>query len=292
MIAIDIARKATADFLGGIAAFIDPTNPDNIPRKVPKIEHFEHPDGNYIEIFVESKGITKHEVSVSRRDEFVSITLVPDFADGVVLHPESPRNTLVSNEDALERFEKFGHLTWSRSTALQISQYIRFCLDHAKPTDEDFWLNRAGSMATALTEALVALRDFGSERLSADTFRNHHHLDAFVALSLDDRLPDRATEKLKLYLEHLPGYSKEDALAGSLSPKCYQVHGHVTMLLMNTNVFYSQSESINRPVRPVIERYTHEIKVPFKKVTYTIVPEGLVVTVQYHPVTELVGMKD
>ena len=289
MIAIAIARKAVSEFFGGIAAFIDPSAPDNTPRKTFKIEHFEHPDGNYIEMFVDCFGITHDEVRIRRDHETITFDVVQDYADGIVLHPESPRNATLSLEAATERFEKFGHLTWSKSSALEISEYFQFCLQQRCNLKDDMWGSRTLYMSRALIEALVGMRDASLQPLTASSFKQHLSLDAWMELANDQFVPGAITQKLRNYLGDLPGYNREDALQGQVSPKAYEHHGYLTMGIGDFCSFDHSIASRNRTSRPQAEHYKHVIGVPFKSVKYAIVPEGLVITVQYHPNTERVG---
>jgi hypothetical protein len=289
MIAITIARKAVSEFFSGIAAFIDPDAPDNTPRKTFKVEHFEHPDGNYIEMFVDSFGITHEEVRIRRDHELLTFDVVPDYADGIVLHPNSPRNTTLSLEAATERFELFGHLTWSKSSAVEISEYFRFCLDQRGDLKDASWGRRTLYMAQTMIEALVILRDAGLEPLTALSFKNHLTLDAWLTLAQGDHTPPNVSQKLESYLADLPGYNVDDALIGSVSPRAYEQHGYATMGIGDICCFDHSIASRNRTSRPQAEHYKHVIGVPFKSVNYKIVSEGLVITVQYHPNTERVG---
>jgi hypothetical protein len=289
MIAIAMVRRALSELLSGIAATIDPTNPDNTPRKSFKIEHFEHPDGNYIELFVDCKGLTHEEVRVNRLHETLTFDVVPDYADGLVLHPESPRNAMLSLEAATERFERFGHLTWSKSSALEISEYFQFCLEQRGNPKDDMWGSRALHMSRALIEALVGLRDSCKQPLTAKSFKKYLSLDCWMELANDQYISGSITQKLMNYLIDLPGYNTEDALQGQVSPRAYDAHGYLTMQVVDIFTFDHSIASKNRTSRPQAEHYKHVIGVPFKSVKYAVVPEGLVITVQYHPNSERVG---
>jgi hypothetical protein len=289
MIAIAMARRAVSEFLNEIASVIDPSSPENTPRKTFKTEYFEHPDGNYIELFVDCKGLTHEEVRVNRFQETLTFDVVPDYADGLVLHPESPRNATLSLEAATERFEKFGHLTWSKSSALEISEFFQFCLQQRGYLKDDMWGGRTIYMVRTLIEALVGLRDVCQQSLTAKAFKKHLSLDCWMELANDPHIPGAITQKLRNYLADLPGYNTEDALHGQVSPKAYEQHGYLTMAVADICAFEHSTASRNRTSRPQAEHYKHVIGAPFKSVKYAIVPEGLVITVQYHPNTERVG---
>lgn len=96
---------------------------------------------------------------------------------------------------------------------------------------DDMWKGRASALLAALLDTLCYLRDSGEINMNVSQLRAHMPLDRVMELTQRRDLPEHAITELKKYLLDLPGYTEDDALSGSLSPKCYEQHGYLTMQL-------------------------------------------------------------
>lgn len=281
-----MARRYLSGFLGDLSAVVDPESSQNKPAKKLRVEHFEHPHGNFVKLFLDTANLAAEEVSVRRSGTNLLIDVVPEFADGLACSSDTLRNTRLSQEQLKIRYEKYQHLTWSKSSANEISDFFRDIVLQKSEKGHELggWEFRSIGMANTIVEALVSLRDSGIAPLNAEQFRHHLQLDALVSIWLSNNLCPTAQEKLRSYLTNLPAFNVEDAIAGSIHPKCYELHGYSTMM------FYEEVESMIhseqaklRTFRSEPEHHEYTIKAPFKKVEYAISTEGLTVTVFYHP---------
>lgn len=96
---------------------------------------------------------------------------------------------------------------------------------------DDMWKGRASALLMAVLHVLCYLRDTGEINMDIGKIREYLPLDRVLDLTQRDDLPEYAINQLRKYLSDLPGYSDEDALSGSLNPKCYEQHGYLTMQL-------------------------------------------------------------
>lgn len=96
---------------------------------------------------------------------------------------------------------------------------------------DDMWKGRASALLAALLDTLCYLRDSGEINMNVGQLRSHMPLDRVMELTQRRDLPEHAVTELKKYLLDLPGYTEDDALNGSLSAKCYEQHGYLTMQL-------------------------------------------------------------
>ncbi len=96
---------------------------------------------------------------------------------------------------------------------------------------DDMWKGRASALLVAVLHVLCYLRDAGELNMDIGKIREYLPLDRVLELTQRDDIPEYALNQLKKYLYDLPGYSEEDALSGSLNPKCYEQHGYLTMQL-------------------------------------------------------------
>lgn len=96
---------------------------------------------------------------------------------------------------------------------------------------DDMWKGRASSLLGAVLHVLCFMRDRGDINLDIGKIREFLPLDRVLELTQRDDIPEPAMNQLRKYLLDLPGYTEEDALSGSLSPKCYEQHGYLTMQL-------------------------------------------------------------
>jgi intracellular multiplication protein IcmO len=96
---------------------------------------------------------------------------------------------------------------------------------------DDMWKGRASALLAALLDTLVYLRDSGEINLDVGKLRDYMPLDRVLELTQRRDIPEHGIVQLKKYLLDLPGYNEDDALNGSLSPKCYEQHGYLQMQL-------------------------------------------------------------
>lgn len=96
---------------------------------------------------------------------------------------------------------------------------------------DDMWKGRASALLMAVLHVLCYLRDSGEINLDIGKIREYLPLDRVLELTQRDDIPEYALNQLKKYLFDLPGFTEEDALSGSISPKCYEQHGYLTMQL-------------------------------------------------------------
>jgi hypothetical protein len=289
MLSINTLRQSASVILENLSAAIDPNTPSNKPKKKILAEHFEHPDGNVLTLSVPYEHLGAGEVKIGRSDTKLLIDIVPEFSDGLVSHPLTLRESRLSKEQLKTRFEEYGHLRLSKSSSAELSAFFRDLIlkSRLEGHESGLWEYRAASFFTVLMEALVSLRDSGEAPLTGEQIRRHMPLDALVLLAYSEKLNPAAQSKLKTYLHDLPGFSEEDAFSNTLSQKCYELHGYITMQF--TEELYSlihSEEAKLRTTRPEPEHFEYTIKAPFKKVEAKITPHGVEVSVVFHPKDE------
>lgn len=96
---------------------------------------------------------------------------------------------------------------------------------------DDMWKGRASALLAATLQTLVYLRDNQGLNISVGVLREYLPLDRTLELTQRTDIPEHSIGLLKKYLLDLPGYNEADALAGDISPKCYEQHGFLTMQL-------------------------------------------------------------
>jgi intracellular multiplication protein IcmO len=120
---------------------------------------------------------------------------------------------------------------------------------------DDMWKGRASALLAALLQTLVYLRDVGEINMDVGKLRDFMPLDRVLELTQRRDIPEHGITLLKKYLLDLPGYNDDDALNGSLSPKCYEQHGYLQMQL--TEVLSELSST-----------YAHIFNAPLGEVDY------------------------
>lgn len=120
---------------------------------------------------------------------------------------------------------------------------------------DDMWKGRASALLAALLDTLVYLRDSGEINMDVGKLRDYMPLDRVLELTQRRDIPEHGIVQLKKYLLDLPGYNEDDALNGSLSPKCYEQHGYLQMQL--TEVLSELSST-----------YAHIFNAPMGEVDY------------------------
>jgi len=93
----------------------------------------------------------------------------------------------------------------------------------------DMWKGRASAMIGALLKALVFLRDRGDIVLDVSKIREFLPLEKCIELVFEYDIPVGAIDPLRKYLLELPGYSDEDAQAGTIQAKAFEQHGYIIM---------------------------------------------------------------
>lgn len=142
----------------------------------------------------------------------------------------------VVQEVADELIANYAEARWDTVSAADLRSFFIGCLKLTGNAD-DMWLRRTISMLSALIDAVVHLRDSGKDKLTLDRFRSSIPLDAYIAIAQDWALPEAIRDRLNLYLHEIPGFNSDDALNGTLSPKCYEQHGYLTMMVTASGVF-------------------------------------------------------
>jgi hypothetical protein len=90
--------------------------------------------------------------------------------------------------------------------------------------ERDHALGFSIGLIRPLTAILVHLRDKENLALDIPCFRHYLALNELIALSQRQDIPVTLIGKLKDYLFNVPFYIHEDAVAGNLAQKVYEVH--------------------------------------------------------------------
>jgi hypothetical protein len=184
-------------------------------------------------------------------------------------------------EVADELIANFAETRWETCTAAELRSFFNGCLK-LNGHGDDMWRRRTAMMLGALIDAVIHLRDTGDEKLTVDGFRSSLPLDAYVTLAHEQLLPAALRNRLALYLHDLPGYNEDDWLNGSLSPKCYEQHGYLTMNVVAAGVFSRyESSDTKRAYRLAQAEIEHQSLHPITSVEAQIVDGHLIVDVVY-----------
>jgi hypothetical protein len=184
-------------------------------------------------------------------------------------------------EVADELIANFADARWDTCSAAELRRFFTGCLK-LNGLGDDMWRRRTLVMLNALIDAAIYLRDHCGEALTLDRFRSILPLDAYSAMAHDRVLPERLRSRLSLYLHDLPGFNEDDFLNGSLSPKCYEQHGYLTMHVCGSGLFsWGAPEGKQRDYRLASVEIEHQSPHPITSVEAQIVDDQLIVDVVY-----------
>lgn len=114
-------------------------------------------------------------------------------------------------------------------TAEQITCFIQA----DNPLKEENGRQRYNDLVSALVLVLVHLRDTGAAAFDIDSIQNNMQLDLICALILRTDIPGDVLQPLRHYVSNLPRKSGTDTHPGDLDTKSYEIHGFLTMKLLN-----------------------------------------------------------
>lgn len=212
-----------------------------------------------------ASGLTGSELEVSHDYEVVRVRVRPYNSDYLI-----PDETWLgrADTDRLRKFvKKHGDLRWSTCTVRELHQFFaEWLLGVDEHVGDCTWQSRALNMIAPLIPGVIRMRDEHGEK-AKKLLSKLINLDSYVSL-IGDKNFDQV--QINRYLSDLPGFSFDDAEVNSVSPKCYEHHGFLTMqiyeLLSNSEGNHEErsfklhpKEFTHRASRPITGIEAHRV---------------------------------
>lgn len=199
------------------------------------------------------KDLDPSEYEVNYNGQYVRLNIRPYCQDYLI--PNMTRFFSYSgySADKRVRLEKFAkahqHLRWDTCT---VDELNAFCSDWIFGVEGESggdypWQSRAMAMLKPILSGVIQARDSGACTLTADLVKGYFNLDSYLSM-IGNEHTDQSS--LMAYLHGLPGFHIEDYQAGSLSPRAYEVHGHLTMQLLELFATDQKSSVVRKDRRP------------------------------------------
>jgi hypothetical protein len=120
------------------------------------------------------------------------------------------------------------HVRWSTCTADELHRFFSdWLVDPEDEPGKQMWETRAMRMLKPLIGQAICQRDAGRCTLTAAWFKGSLDLDSYLMTMMDSEFADQPL--LMGYINEIPGFHISDFQAGSISKKCYEAHGYLTM---------------------------------------------------------------
>lgn len=212
--------------------------------------------------------IGEDEVRVLADANTVYLNIHPNCREYVVPSLEDlaahARGTLtVTEAELIAQVSRFADLRWDTVTTKELQDYFQAFF--AREASEDFWANRARNLLGLAFDLAKEQAKLTGEAVTHDLVRKCMHLDKLVEAAFSKQLPEGITQKVELHLQTLPGYCKDDAVNGTLSPKVYEQIGYLIMQCA-TLLGFGEEQPRSRSYRLRSEQIRHVSNTPISEV--------------------------
>lgn len=226
------------------------------------------------------------EFKVSHNGQSIHLNLRPICQDYLIPNIASFSSRSPKKPEKIASFvAAHQHVRWSTCTADELHRFFSDWLIY--PMEEpgnQMWQTRAVRMLKPLIGRAIRQRDAGRCTLTSAWFKVHLDLDPYLDM-MKNEFTDQ--ESLMAYINDIPGFHISDFQAGSISPKCYESHGYLTMQVVDLLKIEKKSGTVHmvrKPDRDIAYNFSQK---SILSVEAAMVGKSLKITVK-HPSKEFV----